>query len=140
MKNGSKVRTRSAAGVITEAVLLAAVLTLAGAIIIGKMMDMEIIATTAVGYGAMIVLAISAWAGAAWAVRGLGWDRILSAATGAGGYFLLLLIVNAVAFGGSYPGFWSALVITSLSAGLAVFMSGKGRGRAPRKRYKIPGV
>ena len=53
-------------------------------------------------------------------------------------YFLCLLLVNALFFGGSYSGMAVTLILVVLAAGMAALTAGKGRGRRGPKRYKIP--
>ncbi len=123
---------------IVRGILLAAVITMVGCMLLAKLVDSEMMQMEGLGYGAMLVLALSSWAAAMIAKGAVQDNRVAGAALGSGGYFLLLLIVNWLFLGGRCPGFWSALLVVGSGALAAILMTGQGRGRAPRKRYKIP--
>ena len=138
MLRKAKGKSTTAVGAMAKGVLWAVLLTLAGAVTLGKLVDRQILQMESVGYGAMAVLGVSAWVAASSAIKGMYGNRYLNAAIGSGVYFAVLLLVNALFFGGEYPGFWSGLAVTLLGMGTAVLTTGQGRGRASRKRYKIP--
>jgi len=123
---------------ILGGILGAWVLLVAGVVLTGKLLDTGSMEMDSVGYVVMGILflcgAVSGWIPA---IRFPG-KKYLGAVTGTAGFFLLLLLINGLFFGGAYPGFWSGLVSTALGNVLALFLAGKGSGKKSRVRYKIP--
>lgn len=133
-----KGQAHSAVGGVALGIMWSVLITMAGALILGKLVDMELIRMESLGYFAMLVIGISSWTAAAGAIISSGSNPYASAVMGGGGYFAVMLAVNALFFGGEYPGFWSGLIVAALCAGLAAFTAGKGRVRSARRHYKIP--
>ena len=63
---------------------------------------------------------------------------VQAAAISGAGYFVCLLLVNALFFGGSYTGLGVTLILVVLATGLSILAAGKGIGITKRRRYKIP--
>lgn len=139
MLRKAKGQAKSQLGTTAGGIVWAILITLAGALLLGKLVDAQIMQMGSVGYGAMAVIGFSAWMAAASTIRRTAGNRYLCAAAGSGGYFAVLLGINLLFFGGAYPGFWSGLATALAGAVVAVFTTGQGRGSASRKRYKIPG-
>ncbi len=111
--------------------------TLAGAAIVAWLIDGERISEEAMGYGALAVLLLSAGAGAWIASALVGHRRLLVCALTGVGYFLILLSMTALFFGGQYHGVWvTALVV--LAGCLGVSLVGlKGSGGPKHRRRRI---
>ena len=122
-----------AAGVLT-----ALVIAFLGAAVLAKLVDMEIMKMENLGYGILILHLLSIFLGARSAMGRGGHQANTAAGITAAGYYLCLLLVNGLFFGGNYTGLGVTLVLTALAAVGAIGMNRKGRGRTRRKRYKIP--
>ena len=121
-------------------VLLGAAWTLVSAVIIAKLVDMEVLPMENVGYGAMAAVLSAVFVGATLAGRKAGHMVVQAAVISGAAYFLCLLLVNALFFGGSYTGMGTTFLLTLLATGLALLAAGKGSGRMRRRRYKIPKI
>lgn len=91
------------AGILAGALMGLAV-SIAGAMIAGKMLDLEWISIESIGYVAMIILLISSYLAGQ-----IAWKRVkhqrAAVSLGAGGsYYLMLLAMTALFFGGQYSG------------------------------------
>ena len=124
--------------VILSGVLGASVLMFAGVALTGSLLDTGRMEMDSVGYAVMAILflcgGVSGWIPAS---RFPG-KKYVGAISATAGFFLLLLMVNALFFGGSYPGFWSGLISAALGNAFAQFLAGKGSRKKGRVRYKIP--
>ena len=120
-------------------VILGVIWTMISAVIIAKLVDMEIIPMEKVGYGSMTAILSAVFFGATLAGKKAGHMVIQAAALSGGAYFLCLVLVNALFFGGSYVGMGITFLLVALATASAILMMGQGSGRRRRKRYKIPG-
>ena len=119
-------------------VLFGALWTLACAAVLAKLLDSQILSMENVGYGSMVAVLSAVFTGATLAGKRAG-HMVLQAAVISGiAYFLCLLLVNAMFFGGSYTGIGVTLILVILATSLAILAAGKGRGKRTRRRYKIP--
>lgn len=123
---------------VATGVSLTAVWTLGSAAIIAKMLENEVISMNHVGYGAMAAVLSAVFMGATLAGKRAGHMVVQAAALSGAGYFVCLLLVNALFFGGTYTGMGTTLLLIILATALALLAAGKGRGRHSRHRYKIP--
>lgn len=118
--------------------LLAVVWTIGCAMVLAKLLDSEIIKMESLGYGSMVTVLSGVFLGASTAGRRTGHMAALaSGATGAA-YYLSLLLVNALFFGGGYTGMGVTLVLVALASVAAAALGRQGRGAPRRRRYKIP--
>lgn len=84
--------------------LTSVIITLSGCLLAAYLINREILAWNHSGYGVMMILLLSAWAGAA-VTAGKIKRRKAMMCLGAGtAYFLLLMAVTALFFGGHYSG------------------------------------
>lgn len=123
---------------VAAGVAFGTVWTLVSAAVIAKLVDSEILPMENVGYGSMIAVLTAVFIGASLAGKRAGHMVIQATVCSGVAYFVCLLLVNALFFGGSYTGLGVTALLVALATGLAVLASGKGKGRAGRKRYKIP--
>lgn len=123
---------------VAAGVLLGTVWTLLCAMVLAKLIDSGVMPMEKVGYGSMAAVLSAVFAGASVAGRKAGHMVMQAAVISGVAYFLCLLLVNALFFGGSYSGIGVTLILVSLATGMAVLAAGKGRGKVSRKRYKIP--
>ena len=123
---------------VAAGVLLGAAWTILCAVVLAKLIDSGVMPMEKVGYGSMAAVLSAVFAGASLAGRKAGHMVVQAAAISGAAYFLCLLLVNALFFGGSYSGMAVTFVLIALATIAAVLAAGKGSGRHRRKRYKIP--
>lgn len=123
---------------VAAGVALGGAWTLASAMVIAKLVDSEIIPMEKVGYGSMAAVLSAVFVGASLAGRKAGHMVIQASAISGAAYFVCLLLVNALFFGGSYTGLGVTLILVVLATVLAILAAGKGSGKPRRRRYKIP--
>ena len=113
------------------------VLSIAGALITGKLVDSEVLPEKGIGYGAMVTLLVSSFAGAKCAVGKVKRLRIQVGLASGVIYLLTLLAATALFFGGQY----SAVGVTALlifgGSMLASLPERERRGGKPARKYKI---
>ena len=123
---------------VAAGVLLGTAWTVLCAVILAKLIDSGVMPMEKVGYGSMAAVLSAVFAGASLAGRKAGHMVVQAAAISGVAYFLCLLLVNALFFGGSYTGMAVTFVLIALATAAAILATGKGSGRYRRKRYKIP--
>ena len=123
---------------VMAGVLLGAAWTIACAAVIAKLVDLQMLPVEKIGYGSMVAVLSGVFAGASLAGKRAGHMVVQAAVISGVSYFVCLLLVNAMFFGGSYRGIGVTLLLVALATVAAVWTAGKGRGRSPRRRYKIP--
>lgn len=123
---------------VAAGVLLGTAWTVLCAVILAKLIDSGVMPMEKVGYGSMAAVLSAVFAGASLAGRKAGHMVVQAAAISGAAYFLCLLLVNALFFGGSYSGMAVTFVLIALATAAAILTAGKGSGRHRRKRYKIP--
>jgi len=123
---------------VAAGVILSAVWTLVCAMILAKLIDSGVLPMEKVGYGSMASVLSAVFVGANLAGRKAGHMVVQAAAIAGAAYFVCLLLVNALFFGGSYSGLTVTLVLIGIATVAAVFTAGKGRRKPGHKRYKIP--
>ena len=123
---------------VLAGLMLGSVWTLLCAMLIAELVNREVLEMKDVGYGSMIAILSGVFAGASLAGRRAGHMVIPAAALSGAAYFVCLLLVNVLFFGGCYTGVGVTLILVILATGAAVLVSGKGRGGSKGVRYKIP--
>ncbi|MBE6976078.1 MAG: hypothetical protein E7439_02635 [Ruminococcaceae bacterium] len=118
-------------------VLISLVLTLLGGMGVASLLAGESIGMEALGFWRMALQFIAAFAGAVvTAVKIKHQIMPMSLITG-GGYFLTLLAMNALFFGGQYQGVLVTGLMILLGSVLAAWIVGRG-GNTPKRKHKIP--
>ena len=118
---------------VMKGISTAVVLAFLGAAVLAKLLDMEILQIEKVGYGIMLIHLLAVFLGSKSAKAGAGKEGALATVITAVGYYLILLAVNALFFGGGYSGLgFTALLVTG-SAAAAILTVRKDS----QKRYKI---
>ena len=123
---------------VVAGLLMAGVWTLFCAMVIAKLVDGEMLPMENVGYGSMISVLSAVFMGASLAGRKAGHMVTQAAILSGLGYFVCLMLVNALFFGGSYTGMGVTGLMAALATGTVLLMAGKGSGKRTRRRYKIP--
>ena len=99
--------------------------TILGAGLVAKLISMEVLRETAIGYGAMMTVLLATVCGAGVAVNKVK-KRILQVAMLVGaGYFALLLAVTALFFGGQYQGMGVTALLVAGGCGAVILMAGR---------------
>lgn len=111
--------------------------TLVGSAVLAKLIELEKLPETAVGYGAMVILLTASFLGAVIAYHKVKKHRAqVSLLTGAA-YYLTLLAMTALFFDGQYTGMGvTALVILAGSGGAVLLGLQKGSGGSRRSYTK----
>ena len=110
--------------------------TLLGAAVLSYLIVSERISEASVGYGAMIVLFLSSALGAWLAAARIKHRRLMVCSLAGIGYYLLLLIVTVLCFGGEFSGMGISAIVIALGSMFAMlpFLQ-KKQGKS---KYKIP--
>lgn len=108
--------------------------TLVLSAILAKLVDMEVIPQDKIGYGIMVLLLLCAFLGANVACGRIKRQYLIVSAISAGIYFVVLICITALFFGGEYSGVGVTAMLVLCGSLLAAFArSGKGEGRKRRK-------
>ncbi len=108
------------------------------AAILAKLVDSEVIKMEQIGYGILIGHLLAVFMGTKVAIGGAGKEGLYAACATGAGYYLALLIVGGLFFGGSFAGLGVTLLLTTLATLGAVLTGGEKRMRKGHKHYKIP--
>ena len=121
------------AGLLTGGICaLAGTLVLSA--VLAKLVDMETIPQNKIGYGIMLLLLACAFLGANVACGKIKRQYLMVSVISAGIYFVVLLCITALFFGGQYSGVGVTAILVLGGSLLAAFArSGKGEGRKRRK-------
>ena len=84
--------------------LTSAVITMSGCLLAAYLINREILSWNHSGYGVMVILLLSAWAGAAVTAGKIKRRRAVMCLGAGIGYFLMLIAMAALFFGGHYSG------------------------------------
>ncbi len=116
------------------ALLISMLITLAGSALVAIMVLSEKIGEGAVGYAAMAILALSSVAGAWIAVILVKRLRLQVSIIFGGCYYLLLLAMTALLFGGQYQGMGTTAIIILVGSALVAFLPATGTKTGKRKK------
>lgn len=112
--------------------------TLLCAAVLAKLMEMEILPENAVGYGAMMILLSGSFLGSLLAVQKVKSRRLQVSMLTAAGFYLSLLAMTALFFGGQYTGMGVTGLLVFGGSGTSVLMGmGSGKRKHPRGYQKI---
>ena len=123
---------------LLRALLWVLIWTVGASLAVAILVDREILPMEKVGYGSMVILLICGYLLARKSGTGKGRGQLIGTAVSVGTYYLLLLLVNGMFFGGEFRGFGVTLVVLLIGATLGSLHPRKGRGVNARRRYKIP--
>lgn len=116
-------------------VLSAVVTTFMGILLASILIDNEIIKWRQSGYAVMIILIISSWIGAEVAANKIKRRRLMVCVVSAIGYFVALLMITGLFFGGKYSGVGESGLLILCGSTLGIIV--KYPGKSERKRRKI---
>lgn len=113
--------------------------TLAGAGILGWMIHKMWIPIESVGYGITVILLTASILAASISYRKVKIRRFLSCISSGIGYFLLLLAMTALFFGGQYSGFGVTALLVLGGSLAAVFLGMEREGGSRRgRKIRVP--
>lgn len=116
--------------------LFAVIWTILGAVIVGKLVDSETIPESAIGYGSAVILLTASFGAAMVAFGRIKRQRALVCMAAGGIYFLLLLSVTALFFGGQYTGMGVTALLILAGSGTALLLGLNGGGGKRHRTYK----
>lgn len=135
---GKKKVTGTALGIpggVGLGIVVSLLITLAGAALAAWLIASEKIGEGSIGYAAMVILALASASGALVAVLLTKRLRLQVCMLTGGCYFLTLLAMTALFFGGQYQGMGvSAVIILAMCALVAFLPAKNGRGSVKRKK------
>ncbi len=136
MKKMFKRNTASSLPVgVAIGLLVSFVITIIGAALTAYMVDKQIIPQDALGYGCVLTLLMSACSGALVSVKRVKRLRMQVSLISGASYYILLLGITALFFGGQYEGMGiTALVV--LGGCLAVAITGMSGGKSRKSLFK----
>lgn len=117
---------------------VALVWTILGAMLVAKLIDSEVVEESAIGYGSGAILLSASFASAMAAYSRVKRQRAIVCMVSGGIYFLMLLAMTALFFGGQYTGVGVTAILIAAGAGCAVLLSLRGGGGKRKGRYKMP--
>ena len=108
--------------------------TLVISAIIAKLVDMETIPQDKIGYGIMVLLLVCAFLGANVACGKIKRQYLIVSAISAGIYFVILLSITALFFGGQFSGVGVTALLVLCGSLLAALARSRREGRKRRKK------
>ena len=114
----------------------AVAVTVMGASITAWMILSGMISENATGYCAMAILLLAAAAGAVVTTGMIQHLRAQMCLAAGGSYYLCLLLINALLFGGQYEGFGVTAMMVLCGCALVILLMPSGKNRAGRRRRK----
>ena len=136
MKKGMKLQkgivTGLMLGLLVSILLMLAICLIATGLVAGEKLGQQ-----QMGYGACIALLISGFAGAWTSAQIINEKRILICIISGGVYFLFLLCVTAIFFGGNFQNIWTTglMILGTNMAAAFVGLKRKPRSYKGHKRY-----
>lgn len=108
------------------------------ATVLAKLLDGEVIKMETVGYWAMAAHVTAVLAGGLFAAGRAGHLRTWTMGITGAGYYICLLLVNALFFGGQFTGLGDTFLLVAAAVGVGTLAAGKGSAGTRHRRYKIP--
>lgn len=117
-------------------VAVAVVLSLIGAALAAWLLDSGSMSQDGIGYGAMVILLLSAAAGAWAAISAVKHNRLVVGMATGGVYLVLLLGMTALFFGGQYQGIVPTVLLVLAGSMTAVLVGNGAGGNRISRRHK----
>lgn len=124
------------AGLATGAVF-ALLWTIAGSMLVAKLVDSEVISQESIGYGAMLIALTASFGGAMIAFGKIKRQRVQICLLSGIIYFLTLAAMTSLFFGGRFSGAGVTAILVLAGSGAAILPGLHSRGGKPNRRYKI---
>ena len=116
-------------------IVVSLVITLAGSMLVAWLIGREMIPEIAVGYGAMMILILGSMAGAWTAVLKIKHRKLLVCGMSGVGYYISLLAMTALLFGGQYQGMGVTALVILCGVGVTALIACR-EPKIKRKNYK----
>ena len=123
------------AGIGTGTVI-AVLLSLLGAVLVAWLLNAGQMSETGIGYGAMVILLVSAAAGSWIAMMTVKHNRLAVGMTTGLVYLALLLGVTAICFGGQYQGVVPTVLLVLGGSMASVLIANRPTGNRISRRHK----
>lgn len=116
--------------------LTSAAITLLGCLFAAHLINREILSWDHSGYGVMVILLLSAWAGAAVTAAKIKRRKAVMCIGAGTAYFLLLMAMTALFFGGQYSGVGETglMIFCGSMLGILTGIREKRRGKTVKFR------
>ena len=115
------------------------ILTLLGASVIAKLIAEEILKETAIGYGAMATILLASISGSLIAVKKVKKRKLQVSMLVGVGYFMLLLAMTALFFGGRYQGMGVTALLVFAGSGTVILAETRSKKSGKfRKGKRVP--
>jgi putative membrane protein (TIGR04086 family) len=105
--------------------------------LMAKLMESETLQENAMGYGIMIVLVLSSFLGAVLSYGRIKRQRLIVCVLSAILYFMILISITALFFGGQYSGVGVTALMIICGAGLAILPGFPGEKGAKNPKIRI---
>ena len=128
----SAVPTGMAMGVMTAMAIM-----LTGTLTASIMIHKEILQWDQSGYAVMLILILSSWIGTSVAARKIKRRRLLSCAVSGGIYYLILLAMTGLFFGGKYSGVGETGLLILCGSTLGFLMKYKAKPERIRRKRRM---
>ena len=115
-------------------------ITLLGAVLLGWLIDRQTLDIGSIGYGAMVILLTAAALGALIAKALIKHRALVVCLISGAGYYLTLLAITALFFGGQYQGMGVTLGLVLAGAGAAGLLSLKKKKSITKGYRKLHSV
>ena len=128
----------SMSGGLVIGTLMSLGVTLLGAAVLAKLIDGEILLENSIGYGIMVILVAASYLGAMMSYSKIKRQQLVVCMAAGLIYFLVLLSITALFFGGQYSAVGVTALLILCGCGLAV-LSGTHKNRGGKRlKMKIP--
>lgn len=114
--------------------LISLIITMAGAAVTAYLVLKERVGENGIGYASMIVLFIGSTMGAWGAYSSIRKQRLQVCLMSAGVYYLILLAITALFFGGQYQGMGVTALVVLVGTLAVAFFPGKGGAKMKLKK------
>ena len=129
-------RASSLPGGLAWGALVSMGLTLVGSALVALLVYRGSMPVDGIGYGAMVILMVSALSGAWTAWKKVKRLRLQVCLISGGIYYLMLLGVTMLFFGGQFRGMGVTALVVACGSILAI-LGGFSKGRGGKRRYRI---
>lgn len=114
------------------------VLTLLGASILAKLVEAEMMKESSIGYGVMIMLLLASYLGAMMSFWRIKRQRMVVCLASGAIYFVILLGITALFFGGQYSAVGVTALLVFCGSGVAALLGLRENRGGNRRKIKIP--
>ena len=118
-------------------VMISVIVTLLGTVVLTYLISRESVTQEGIGLGCGIILVIASFLGDICACAGIKRRWLMVCAVCSAGYYLVLLAVTALFFGGQYHGILTGAILILIGSAVAALAGMKGKNGLKRRR-KIP--